>query len=255
MKGPAVKLARDSWIIMLQSLKISLRQRLWGVIGLAQPLYFVVLFGPLWERSLRMSDNDSYAMFLPGIFIEAAVFGTLFAGIGLVSEARAGLIERMRVTPVSRTALLLGRCGRDIVMLLAQAVLLVIVAIPFGLPVRIVPLALTLLLMSLVAFVATSLSYAAALVVESESTLASLANLVNVPLMLLSGILIPIAFAPEWLQWLAKANPVYYAVEASRALFSGRLADSGLVQALLIVGAVGVAGAGWAVRRFSRTVS
>jgi ABC-2 type transport system permease protein len=240
---------------MQQSLLISRRQRLWGIIGLTQPLYFVVLFGPLWERSLRMSEDESYGLFLPGIFIEVAVFGTLFAGIGLVGEVRAGLIERMRVTPVSRAALLLGRCARDIVMLLAQAVILVIVAIPFGLPVRVVPLALTLLLMATVAFVATSLSYAAALLVESETTLASLANIVNVPLMLLSGILIPIAFAPEWLQWLAKINPVYYAVEASRNLFAGRLADSGVIRALLIVGAVGAFGAGWAVRRFSRTVS
>ncbi|MGC4894862.1 ABC transporter permease [Micromonospora sp. DT31] len=250
-----MRLARDTWIIMQQSLLISRRQRLWGIIGLAQPLYFVILFGPLWERSLRMSEDESYAMFLPGIFIEVAVFGTLFAGIGLVSEVRSGLIERMRVTPVSRTALLLGRCGRDIVMLLAQAVILVIVAIPFGLPLRVVPLALTMLLMAMVAFVATSLSYAAALVVESETTLASLANVANVPLMLLSGILIPIAFAPDWLQWLAKFNPVYYAVEAARALFAGRLVDSGVLRALLIVGAVGTVGAGWAVRRFSREVS
>jgi len=250
-----VKLARDTWIIMVQSLTISLRQRLWGVIGLAQPLYFVILFGPLWERSLRMSNQDSYATFLPGIFIEVAVFGTLFAGIGLVGEARAGLIERMRVTPISRSALLLGRCARDILMLLVQAIILVLVAIPFGLPIRVVPLALTFLLMSGVAFVATSLSYALALAVESETTLASLANIINVPLMLLSGILIPIAFAPDWLQTLAKVNPVYYAVEASRGLFSGDLSTGGLVRALLVVAGVGALGGFWAVRRFSRAVS
>lgn len=250
-----MKLARDSWLIMQQCLRISSRQRLWSVMALAQPVYFVVLFGPLWEKSLRMSQDDSFALFLPGIFIEVAVFGTLFAGIGLVSEVKVGLIERMRVTPVSRAALLLGRCGRDIVMLMMQAVVLVLVAIPFGLPIRAVPLALTLLLMASVAFVATSLSYAAALVVESETALASLANLVNVPLMLLSGILIPISFAPDWLQTLATVNPVYYAVEASRALFTGDLEDSGVFQALGIVGAVGVLGATWAIRRFSRTVS
>ncbi|MFC7546920.1 ABC transporter permease [Plantactinospora sp. GCM10030261] len=250
-----MRLGYDTWVIMVQSLRISSRQRLWAILGLAQPLYFVVLFGPLWERSLRMSSKESYATFLPGIFIEVAVFGTLFAGIGLVSEARAGLIERMRVTPVSRSALLLGRCGRDILMLLMQALILVVVAIPFGLPVRVVPLALTFLLMCTVAFVATSLSYALALTVESETTLASLANIVNVPLMLLSGILIPIAFAPDWLQTLARANPVYYAVEAARGLFGGDITTTALLRALVIVLGVGAIGGFWAIRRFSRAVS
>jgi ABC-2 type transport system permease protein len=248
------KLARDTWLIFQQSIRITFRQRLIGFIGFAQPLYYVVLFGPLWEKSLRMSDQESYGTFLPGVFIESAVFGTLFAGIGLVSEVRAGLIDRMRVTPVSRAALLLGRCCRDIVMLLGQAVVLVAVAIPFGLPPRIGPLILTLVLMVLVAFVATSLSYALALVVESEMALASLANLVTVPLMLLSGILIPIAFAPDWLQWLAQINPVYHAVEASRMVFAGRWADSNLLTTLLVVGAVGALAAFWAVRRFSRKI-
>jgi ABC-2 type transport system permease protein len=249
------KLFGDTWVIYTRCLRLTLREPVLVAVGMATPVYFVVLFGPLWEKSLRMSNEESYATFLPGIFIEIAVFGTLFAGIALVSEVRAGLIERMRVTPVSRLALLLGRCARDISMLLVQACVLVAISIPFGLPFRPIALLLTLALMAMVALVATSVSYAVAMMVRSETALAGLANLVNVPFMLLSGILIPIAFAPDWLRWIAGVNPVYHAVRASRLLFAGELTDPAILRALLVVFAVGVVAAGWAARRFARDLT
>ena len=59
---------------------------------------------------------------MPGLLVLLAMFGALFTGFGLIAELRAGVIERSRVTPVSRLALLLGRSLRDIVSLLVQAV-------------------------------------------------------------------------------------------------------------------------------------
>ena len=56
-------------------------------------------------------------MFVPGLLIQLALFGTLFVGFGLIAELRAGVVERMRVTPVSRFAMLLGRTLRDVSIL------------------------------------------------------------------------------------------------------------------------------------------
>ena len=44
-----------------------------------------------------------------------------FVGVGLSAELRSGVIERMRVTPMSRAAMLLGRSLRDVVILRFQA--------------------------------------------------------------------------------------------------------------------------------------
>ena len=41
------------------------------------------------------------------------------------------------------------------------------------------------------------------------------------PLLLLSGILLPMALAPDWLQFLSTINPLTHAVDAARALFNG----------------------------------
>ena len=54
-------------------------------------------------------------------------------GFGLIAELRYGVVERMRVTPMSRTAMLLGRSLRDVVILLTQALIMTVLAIPFGL--------------------------------------------------------------------------------------------------------------------------
>lgn len=59
--------------------------------------------------------------------------GTAFVGYSLIAEYRGGVIERMRVTPVSRAALLLGRSLRDVVVLTVQGALFIALAVPFGL--------------------------------------------------------------------------------------------------------------------------
>ncbi|MGW4249243.1 ABC transporter permease, partial [Nocardia sp. NPDC004722] len=54
-----------------------------------------------------------------------------------------------------------------------------------------------------------------------EDTLALLLNSVSVPIMLLSGILLPLTVGPKWLQNIGKVNPFSHTVDAARALFRG----------------------------------
>src|SRR5262249_7476854 len=135
-KEPEMKLVRDTWLVFARQMTLVLRNPVWLIVGLMQPLYFLLLFGPLLKGALRMSAEDSYRFFVPGLLVQLAMFGTLFVGFGLIAELRAGVIERMRVTPVSRLSLLLGRSLRDVVTLLTQAVILTLLALPFGLSVR-----------------------------------------------------------------------------------------------------------------------
>src|SRR5258708_33230568 len=77
--------------------------------------------------------GGAYNVFVPGLLIQLGLFGATGVGFGLIAELRAGVIERFRVTPVSRLALLLGRALRDILTLVIQSVLLIVASIPFGL--------------------------------------------------------------------------------------------------------------------------
>src|SRR5207249_5285484 len=106
-----------------------------------QPLLFLWLFGPLLQPLAGApgfpTGSSAMNIFVPGLLIQLGLFSTAYVGFGLIGEVRYGVIERLRVTPVSRLALLLGRALRDSVILLVQAVLLVLCAIPFGLTLNI----------------------------------------------------------------------------------------------------------------------
>jgi len=246
-----VKLVRDTWLVFSRQMTLVLRNPIWIVVGLTQPLFFLLLFAPLLRP---LFGDDAYQIFIPGLLIQLAIFGTMFVGFALIAELRQGVIERMRVTPVSRLALLLGRCLRDIVQLLVQAVALVLLAIPFGLSVQVENLLLTLALLAIIALLCSAVSYGIALALRSEDALGPLVNAVSVPLLLLSGILLPLSYAPGWLQNIADLNPFSWAVTAARELFAGNTGADTVWQALLIVGTIAFAGVAWAARAFARGI-
>ncbi len=257
MSAPA-KFARDTWLVFQRSMLLTMRNPTWIIVGLAQPLYYLLLFAPLLKkvRAPGMAGGDAaFAFFIPGLLAQLALFGTLFVGFGLIGELRDGVIERMRVTPVSRFALLLGRALRDVVTLLVQAVVLVLLSIPFGLDIQFLPLLLTLALMILLAVMGASVSYAAALILKSEDALAPLANGIAMPILLLSGVFLPMAAAPGWLQNISRINPLRYGVDAARDLFSGHLGTNAVYEAVVILSVLTVAAVIWAARRFARSVA
>ena len=253
-----MKLVRDTWLIFQRSLMLTLRNPVWVFVGLTQPVFFLVLFGPLLKGVAMAgggSGENAYNVFVPGLLIQLAFFGTLFVGFGLIAELRAGVIERMRVTPVSRVAMLLGRTLRDVVILVFQAIVLIILAIPFGLVIDVPGMLVALLLVALIGLMLAPISYALGLVLKTEDSLAPLVNFVSLPLLLLSGILLPLAFAPEWLQTLAKLNPLSYAVEAARALFNGQFDDPVVTSGVALMAILAAAALWIGSRAFGRAVA
>ena len=253
-----MKLLRDTWLIFQRQMTLVLRNPVWLIVGVIQPLYYLLLFGPLLKPALRSlgatTDAQVYQIFVPGLLVMLAIFGTFFVGFALIAELRAGIIERSRVTPVSRLALLLGRSLRDVVSLLVQCLIITLLSIPFGLKVQVGNVLLAYLLLSLIALMLSALSYGIALKLRSEDALAPLLNTVGQPILLLSGILLPLVFAPAWLRHVAQWNPFSWAVDAARALFDGHPGDSSVWKALVILGVLTFAAVVWASRSFARSI-
>ena len=171
---------------------------------------------------------------MPGLLIQLGLFGAAFVGFSIVADWRAGVIERFRVTPVSRMALLAGRVLRDVLTLTVQAVVLVLAGLAFGLR---APLAGVLIGLCFVAVVAVSLaavSYAVGLLLKSEDALAPLLNMVMVPLMLLSGIMLPMTLGPQWLQDAAKVTPFGYIITAMRDVFAGSYFNRAVAEGIAV---------------------
>jgi ABC-2 type transport system permease protein len=239
----------ETLLIFRRAMRLSLRNMTWVVIGLMQPILYLALFGPLLKRVVNapgFPPGDAWQVFVPGLLVQLGIFGAAFVGFGLIAEMRAGVVERMRVTPASRAALLLGRVLRDVVVLLVQGLVLVLAATAFGLRAPLGGLVLGLLVVGLLGAAFASASYAAALVLRTEDSMAAVTNSLAVPLLLLSGILLPMSLAPGWLRALSDANPLKHVVDGVRQLFLGHVgtwtvfwglvATAGLVLAGLVLG-------------------
>lgn len=244
-----------SRLVFARALRLSLRNPVWVILGLIQPLLYLALFGPLLERvttARGFPSSDAWRVFVPGLLVQLGIFGAAFVGFGLLAEMRAGVVERMRVTPTPRLALLLGRVARDVLVLLVQATLLVGAALLFGLRVPVGDLVLGLLVVAALGAAFASASYAAALTLRTEDALASVLNGLAVPLLLLSGILLPMSLAPGWLRAISDVNPLKHVVDGVRALFLGHPGSSAVLWALVVVVAL-VAGGLWlGTRAFQR---
>jgi ABC-2 type transport system permease protein len=252
-----VKLARDTWLIFQRQMLLVVRSPSWIGFALAQPITYLLLFAPLLKLALSAEGVTSYAqayrIYVPGLLTLTAVLGGLFTGFGLLAEIRSGIIERARVTPVSRLALILGRALREVVMLLLQSVVITVLALFFGLKVPIGDLLLAYLLLGLLTIFAVALSYGLTLRVHNEAVLGPMMTTISQPIMLLSGVLLPLTLAPLWLHRIAEWNPFYWTTNGMRALFQGHIGASSVWQSMIIVVVLAVLTLGWSMRLFARS--
>jgi ABC-2 type transport system permease protein len=234
----------DTGLIFSRQLRLSLRNPAWVIIGLIQPVLYLVFFGPLLTRVAAgglpgFPGGNAYSFFVPGLLIQLGLFGAAFVGFAIISDWRAGVIERFRVTPVSRLALLAGRVLRDMVTLLVQGAVLILAGVAFGLRAPVAGVLIGLGFIALVAVSLSALSYTVGLLLKSEDALAPLVNMIVVPLTLLSGIMLPLTLGPGWLQGIARATPFRYIIDAMRQAFAGRYATTIMLEGACV--AVGLA--------------
>lgn len=232
----------DTWIVFARAMRLSIRQPMWVLIGVLQPILYLTLFGPLLQQVASapgFPPGDAWLVFVPGLLVQLGIFGGLFVGFGIIAEWRAGVIDRMMVTPANRTALIAGRVLRDVVVIVVQAIVLVGAAYFFGLRVPLWALLVGLVLIALLGAAFSFISNAIGLATKSEDALAPMVNMLALPILLLSGILLPMTLAPRWLQILSDINPFKHIVDALRAVFRGELTTPtvllGVVLAVVLV--------------------
>ena len=234
---------RDTLIVFRRALRLALRNPVWTILGLTQPILYLVLFGPLLEPLAKtLGARNAYQLFVPGLLVQLGMFGSMFVGFGLIGEWRDGVIEAERVTPAPRGALLLGRVLRDVLVLAVQGTVLSGVAYFFGLRAPLGGIVLGIVIVALLAMAFSSASYGTALALKSEDALAPLANGIALPALLLSGILLPMTLAPLWLRRLSDLNPLKHIVDGVRALFRGETTSSTAIWGMVLTVLLGAIG-------------
>lgn len=225
-----MRFMRESYIVFRRQLRMNLRNPAWVIIGMLQPVLYLLLFGPLLKPLInQFGATNAYTFFVPGMLVQLGIFGAFFAGFSLIGEWREGVIEAERVTPASRTALLVGRLYRDLLQLLVQALILIGLGYALGMEAPVLGIVLGTLLTLLIGGACAAASNALALTTKSEDVMAPVINMVMMPVLLLSGILLPMTIGPSWLEKVSDFMPIRHVVDGVRDAFGGDYGASGLL--------------------------
>ncbi|MEU2154125.1 ABC transporter permease [Streptomyces sp. NPDC019396] len=227
-------LVHDTLLVFGRYARQTLRSRFQMLFSMLMPLLYLLFFGPLLTGLPLGSPGDSWQVLVPGLLLQLSLFGASFAGFAVIIEKQSGVVERMRVTPVSRLALLLGRALRDTAVFVFQAVLLVLVAVALGLRAPLGGVLIGFGFVALLTVSLASLSYALAMKLSTPQEFGPVINAIAMPSMLLSGLMLPMALAPGWLDALSHVMPLRYLVDAMRDAYVGAYTSASMLYGSLV---------------------
>lgn len=247
---------RHSWQVALRYIRALLRQPAWIGISIVQPVIWLLLFGALFKRAADIPgfSGGSYLEFLtPGVVVMLAVSSAGWVGMGFIEDINRGTMDRLLVTPIWRGALNLGSVAQSVLSIGIQTVIVISLSLAVGARFDngVAGAAVLVAVAGLLGAVFASLSNGVAVLSRQRETLIGVVTMITLPLTFLSSALMQQSLLPSWLRWVAKFNPVNWAVEAGRSAV-GSTPDWGLIAtrtgllALLLV-----ASAAFATRAFT----
>ncbi|QSG05658.1 ABC transporter permease [Halapricum desulfuricans] len=193
------------------------------VSSLLQPIIFLFLFTQVFGNVAgeALSGPISYETYLvPAIVVQIALIVASSSGIGLVDDIESGVFQKTLVTPMSRTAVFVGKTLSELIRIVVQVVIVLGLGVLLGAEITsglggalaIVGVAVLFSLW----FLAFS-NVVALLTRDQESTIIA-ANMIQLPLLFVSSAFLPVDSMPEWVQVVATYNPITYGVDAARAI-------------------------------------
>jgi ABC-2 type transport system permease protein len=224
--------------------------RLRIVSALVQPVLFLLVLGTGLSRLAGhgMPPGLSFSTFIyPGVLAMSVLFTALFSAGSIVWDREFGFLREMLVAPVSRAALVIGKClGGATVATLQGFVILALaglVHVPYN-PVMFLEVIGVLLLLS---FTLTAFGVMVAARITQMQAFMALNQMMVMPLFFLSGALYPLNGLPAWLAVVTRFDPITYVVAPMRHAVFSHLSLSPAAAAATAALDPGVTWGGWKV--------
>ena len=118
-----MKTVHDTRLLFHRYTVQMLRNPVWLFVGFSVPVLYLVLFTPLLKQlpgTKGFPTGSVLDLFLPGILALMAFASGSSAGFNTIFDLQSGLIERFRVTPASRFAILIGPILSGLVMMRSE---------------------------------------------------------------------------------------------------------------------------------------
>ena len=212
------------------------------------PALFLVAFGWGFGRGVTMEGVPYLAFLIPGLL----AMSSLNQSYGIAQELNISrfyfhVFDEFLIAPVSPAGIVLGETLYGMFRGLLSAALILLLALPFGVPIAPTPLFFAALLLHTLIFAA--LGVGMALLVQDHAGQAAVTNFVIAPMIFLGGTFFTLERLPAPLRPLVEVLPLSHSVRAIRSAFLGRGVEPAQLAALALFAAAAFALALWAVRR------
>lgn len=254
----------DSWHMAERHIRALMRQPMWIIVTLIQPIIWLVLFGGLFttmENTPGWPEGVTFLEFItPGVIVMTAFFSAGWNGMTMIDDLKRGIIDRFLVSPAARSSIILGRLLQGALTVAIQSAIVLVLARLMGAhyPGGVGGLVILVVISAIVGSVFGAFSNGMALLIRKEESLIALMQFLLLPLTFVAAAFIPLTLAPDWIATAAKFNPVNWGIEAGRSAAMSAHPDWGLILSrtglLLALGVVMAAFATRAFRAYQRTV-
>jgi len=242
------------WVRRLSREKFSM------LFTLVQPmLFWLIFFGNLFQRAadVQVTQAPNYISFLAaGVVVMTVLNNGLAGGVDLLFDKENGFLERLMSTPINRTSVVVSRFLFVTTITCLQVLVILGVAWFFGVEAAtgLPGIAMILLISMLFGVGLTAISMALAFSVKSHGDFFSVLGFLSLPMIFLSSALVPLQAMPAWMSFLAKFNPMTWAIDAVRPLILSGWAEAlpkigMVVMIMLVFDAVCLYGSARAFRR------
>ncbi|WP_297217944.1 ABC transporter permease [Thermoplasma sp.] len=219
--------------LTVREIKKWYRNPVYLIVGLLQPVFWIILFGSAFDiskfggpfvSSFFDGAPDYITYMIGGILTITGLFTGMFSGINIIWDRRLGILQRFLVSPIKRSSIVFSRIIASVVRIIVQVVILIAIAliIPDGLKIShsftIVDALLMVAAVLMISFIFSSIFSIIAIRMTRMETIMGITNLVNLPLMFASYALFPPDLMVSWLSDVAKYNPVSWSAESIRLL-------------------------------------
>lgn len=215
-----------TWYVTQRYTRTAVRQPIWVLSALLQPIIWLVLFGSLFRRVVEIPGfgGGSYVAFLtPGIVVMTAMFSAGLCGMTVLADLDSGVIDRMLVSPIRRGAILGGLLVEQAAVVFVQCAIMLVLGVVLGARYAGGPLGALVMLVSATALgiAIAGLSNTIALTTRRRESVISIVQLLLMPLTFLTSAVMKLQLVPAWIRDVAFVNPVNWAVTGGRAALEG----------------------------------
>lgn len=212
---------REAPIIMWRESRFLMRNPVPIVLGFVNPILWLLLFGSIFYNLARFPGfpAPNYTTFLvPGILAMNAVARGLISCFNIVWHRHYGFLDKILVTPISRTSIFFGQLTVTIIFGVFESLLIMAVGALMGMRNQSglagVPVIVGLYVSLQLIFIGVSMM----MIRMIPEQFIGMLQLLILPPVFLSSALFPLTFAPRFIRDVARFNPLTHAVEAMRVV-------------------------------------